>query len=104
MNGYLNNFVAASNATASAALGQLALAIPRCRTEQFSRAVLPAAGRLSKFRPSGVLSGSTLSSFKSVMNLCLLMVSLFLYLYFIILLLLYSLIAWYRGSEAVLVY
>ena len=44
MNEYLNNFVAARNTRASAALGELALVIPRCRIDQFSRPFLPAAG------------------------------------------------------------
>ena len=34
---YLHNFVAACNTRAAAALGELDLAIPRCRTDQFSR-------------------------------------------------------------------
>ena len=46
MNEYLNNFVAARNTRASAALGELALLIPRCRTDQFSRSFLAAAVRL----------------------------------------------------------
>ena len=33
MNEYLNNFVAACDTRASAALGKLALVIPRCRTD-----------------------------------------------------------------------
>ena len=46
MNGYLNHFVAARNARASAALGEFALVIPRYRTDQFSRSFLPATVRL----------------------------------------------------------
>ena len=43
MNGYLNNFVAARNIRASASPGELALVIPCCRPDQFSRSFLPAA-------------------------------------------------------------
>ena len=43
MNGYLNHFVSARNTIASAALGELTLVIPRCRTDQFSLSFLPAA-------------------------------------------------------------
>ena len=43
MNEYLNQFVAARNTRALAALGELALTIPRCRTGQFNRSFLPAA-------------------------------------------------------------
>ena len=42
INEYLNHFVAFRNVIASSALGELALAIPRCRTDQFSRVFLPA--------------------------------------------------------------
>ena len=44
MNEYLNPFVAAQNTGASCALGELALVIKRCRTDQFSRLFVPAAG------------------------------------------------------------
>ena len=47
MNGYLNHFVAARSTRASTALGELALVIPRCRTDQFSRSFVPAAARLT---------------------------------------------------------
>ena len=40
MNGYLNHFVIVRNTRASAVLGELALASPRCRTNQFSRSFL----------------------------------------------------------------
>ena len=43
LNEYLNNFVAVCNTRASTALGELALVIPRCRTDQFSRSFLSAA-------------------------------------------------------------
>ena len=71
MNEYLHLFVVARN-RASAVLGELALVIPRCRTSQFSRSLLPAAAHLFNLLPSGVLSGVTLSSFNSTMKLCLL--------------------------------
>ena len=71
-NGYLNHFVAARNTRASPALGKLALVIPRCRTDQFSRSFGPAAVRLWNILPLGVCRGSTLSSFQSAVNLCLL--------------------------------
>ena len=44
MNGYLNDFVATRNTRASASQGEFALVLPRCRTDQFSRSFLPAAG------------------------------------------------------------
>ena len=43
MNEYRNRFVAARNTRASASLGELALVISRCRTDQFSRSFLSAA-------------------------------------------------------------
>ena len=70
MNEYLKHFVAARNTRASAALGELALIIPRCRTDQFTRSFLPADVRLWNFLRSGVFSGVTLDSFKSVAHLC----------------------------------
>ena len=83
MQEYLHHFVVACNTRASAALGELASEIPRCRTDQFSWSFLPAAVRLWKLLPPGVLSGGTLSPFKSSINLCLLRTELdFLYLYF----------------------
>ena len=93
MNGYLIHFVAARYARRSAALGELALVIPRCRTDHFSRSLLLAAVRLWKWLPSGVLSSGTLSSFKSAMDLCILRAwHDFLYLYFNLFLLYYSLL------------
>ena len=72
MNGYLNSFVANRNFRVSASLGKLALVILRCRTDQFSRSFLSPAGLLWNLLPLGVVSGDTLTSFKSAMNLCLL--------------------------------
>ena len=72
MNEYLNRFVAARNITTSATLGELALVIPWCKTDQFSQSFLPAAVRLWNILPSGVFSGDTLHSFKSAVNVCLL--------------------------------
>ena len=72
-NEYLNRFIAARNTRASTALGELALVIPRCRTDQFSRSFLPTVVRLWKLLPSGVFSVGTLSSFKSGIKLCLLL-------------------------------
>ena len=72
MNERLNHFVAAHNPRASAALGKLALLIPPCRTDQFSRLFLPVAVHLWYLLPPGLYSGDTLSSFKSAMILCLL--------------------------------
>ena len=46
INGYLNHFLAARNTRASAALGELPLVVPRCKTDQFSRSFVPAAARL----------------------------------------------------------
>ena len=40
MNEHLNHFVEARNTRASAALGVLALVIPRCRTNDFFRSFL----------------------------------------------------------------
>ena len=42
MHEYLHHFVAARNTCASDALGQLALVISHCRTDQFSLSFLPA--------------------------------------------------------------
>ena len=69
---YLHPFLAARNTRASTPLGKVTLVIPHCRTDQFIWSFLPAAVRLWNLLPSGMLSGGTLSSFKSVMNLCLL--------------------------------
>ena len=70
INVHLNYFVAARNTRASAALDELALVNPRCRTDKFSQSFLPAAGRLWDLLPSGVFSSDILSSFKSAMNMC----------------------------------
>ena len=70
MNKYLHCFVA----TRAAAMSELALVIPRSRTDQFCRSFQPAAVRLLNLLPSGAFSGNALSSFKNVMNLCLLRV------------------------------
>ena len=69
MNQYLNHFAAARNTRASTALGELALVIPRCRTDQFSRSFLPAPVRLWSMLPSRLLSGDTLSSSTSAVKL-----------------------------------
>ena len=69
MNEYLNQCLAAPNTRASAALGELALIIPRCGTDQFSPSFLPAAVRLWNLLSSGVINGGILNSFKSAMNL-----------------------------------
>ena len=72
MNEYLYDFVATRNTSASATLGKFTLGILRCRTDQLSRLFLPADVRLWKLLPSGMYSGGSLSSFKSVPNnLCL---------------------------------
>ena len=62
---YLHHFVAACNTRASAALCELGLVIPRCRTNQFSRSFLPVALRLWNLLSSDVYSGGTFNSFKS---------------------------------------
>ena len=72
MDEYLNDFVAARNTGASAALGELLLVIPICRTDQFSQSFLPAAKCMWYLLPSGVFSGGTFSFFKSAVNLYLL--------------------------------
>ena len=46
MNEYLHYFIATRSTRASDSLGELDLAIPGCRTDQFCRSFLPAAGRL----------------------------------------------------------
>ena len=55
-----------------AAIDELAVMIPRCRTDQFCRSFLPAVIRLWNLLPLGVFSIGTWSFFKSAMNLCLL--------------------------------
>ena len=72
MNGYLNHFVVARNTRASAALGEMTLVTPRCRTGEFTQLFLMAAARMWNLLLSGVFSAGTLSSFRSAMNLCLL--------------------------------
>ena len=72
MSEYLNHFIAARNTRASAALGELAFVIPGCRTDQFSRSLLPAAVRLRNLLLLSVVSGGTLCSLNSAMNICLL--------------------------------
>ena len=72
MNEYLNDFIAARNTRTSAALCELLLVIPLCRTGQFSRSFLPAAVPLWNLLQSGVFSADTLSCFRSAMYLCLL--------------------------------
>ena len=74
MNQHLNHFVALCSTRDSAALGELALMISRCRTDQFSQLLLPAAVRLWSLLQSDMFRGGTLTSFKSPMNLCLLRV------------------------------
>ena len=69
LNEYLNHFLAARNIRASVALGKLALVVQRCRTDHFSRSFLSAAKRLWNLLPLGVISGGSLHSFKSAVNL-----------------------------------
>ena len=61
MNECLKLFVAARNTKTSAALGELALVISRCITDQFSR-FLPAAERLWNLLLSGLFSGGPFNS------------------------------------------
>ena len=67
----LQHSVVVRNTRASAFVGESALMIARCRTDEFSRSLLPDAVHLQNLLPLGVLSGGTLYSFKSAMNLCL---------------------------------
>ena len=69
MNEYLNIFVAARNARASADLGELALVNSGYRIGQFRLSLLLATVHQWSLLPSGVLSSDTLRSFKSAMNL-----------------------------------
>ena len=46
MNEYLNHFVATRSTRASTALRELALVMPRCTTDQFTRSFLPAAAHM----------------------------------------------------------
>ena len=66
---YLHHFVTARNTRVSAALCELVLVIPRCRTEQFSLSFLPVAARLWNMLPSNIFRGSTIIFFRSKMNL-----------------------------------
>ena len=67
---YLHHFVATRKTRCLAALRELALVIPRCRTDQFSQSfVLPVVVRLWNLLPSNVFRGGPMSSFKSDMNL-----------------------------------
>ena len=52
---YLHHFVAARNTRASAALGELALMILRCKTDQFSQPFLHTAVRLWNLQQAGGL-------------------------------------------------
>ena len=73
MNEYLNHFFAARNARANIMLlGELALVILRCRTDQFNWSFQPAVVRLWNLLLSGVFSCNTLSSFEGAISLCLL--------------------------------
>ena len=65
MHEYLHHFIATCNARASAALRELALVIPLCRTDYFSRSFLPAAVCLWNLLSTGVFSGGTLRFLKS---------------------------------------
>ena len=69
MHDYLYYFIATCNTRASAALGELALVITCCKTDQFNRSFLPASVRLWNLLPSGEFSGGTLDSFKITVNL-----------------------------------
>ena len=62
-------FVTARNTRGSATLCKFALVIRRCRIDQFSQSFLPVVVHAWNFLPSDVLSGCTLSSLKSTMNL-----------------------------------
>ena len=72
MHEYLHHFVAARYARVSAALSDLALVVPRCLTDQYSRSFLPSAVKLWNLLLSDVVSGSILSLFKGSISLCLL--------------------------------
>ena len=69
MNEYMHCFATSFNTRASTTLGELALAIPCCRANQFSESFLATAVRLWNLLLSGVFSGDTLRSFKSAMKL-----------------------------------
>ena len=66
MTEYLNHFFATLNTGASAAPWELALMIPRCRTDKFSLLLLPAAVHLSNLMPPFVFSGGALSSLRAL--------------------------------------
>ena len=70
MHEYFHHFVVACNTRVSAALGELALVIPRCETDQLHRSLLPTPVRLWNLLLSRVLNSGTLSSFKSAVHLC----------------------------------
>ena len=96
----LNNFVATRNTRASAALGHLALVIPRSRTDQFSRSFLSAAVHLWNLLPLSVFNSGTLTSFISAYWMPSLIF--FIFITFFFLLLLYSLLSimalfWFIG-------
>ena len=60
MSEYLHHFVVTRNTRSSAALGELALVILRCGTDQVGRSFLPADVRLWNLLHSGVFGGGTL--------------------------------------------
>ena len=68
---FLYHFAAIRNTRVASVQGELALINLLCRTVHFSQSFLPAALRLWNLLPSRVFNGSTLSWFKSAMNLCL---------------------------------
>ena len=69
MNESQHYFVPLRNTRESAALCQLALVIPRRRTNEFNRLFYTVAVRLWNLLPPGMFSDDTLSFFKSAMNL-----------------------------------
>ena len=64
MHGYQHHFFAARNTRAPAALCELVLVIPRCRTDQFIQLFLLVAGHLWNLLLSDVFSDGTLSSLR----------------------------------------
>ena len=111
INGYLNHFGSARNTRGSAALGELALVIPRYRTDQFRRSFQPVAVHsLWNLLPSGVFGDGTLSSFMITMNLCTEDLAWFFISFFSVLLLFYSFLGvvvlgpfWFLGVSLFLV-
>ena len=83
---YLHTFIAACNTIGLVALCELALVIPRCRTDSLLPVVCT-----RNFPPPDVFSGGTFSSFKNAMNLCLQRSKLYFSLYFDLFLLFISL-------------